>query len=559
MSISASVQWPWIAFGGVFSHLIFKKHEPTVDFFFHYLLSLATISFSFNLYTSLPPTEPILPNTFLLVWQSALTTLAILTVYLLTLSTSISIYRLFFHPLKDIPGPLLGKITAIWSAFSVKRGKHYLDVEALHQKHGAFVRLGPEEVSILHPDAVFEIFGGHTNLGKSKQYPGGVLRGGLEPSLLLIRDPVKHSMKRKDWAKGFTTDAMKEYQTVFEQRTLELLQGLNAERIRGPVDLTLWFKAFATTVMGDLSGFPNFNRLQDRNDTDGFWAVLEDYVAKNAALRKLPPWHGFLARGSSTGLKMFQFVAGKLRERFSRQAESKDMFHFIMGKQNSVDLNSIIPAVTRDALLLMIAGSDTTQGALASLFHCLLQHPKLYATLQSSVDELYQQSGVPSTTPLPTKILASSRTLEAYINEALRINPPVKSGQPREVPAGGKIVCGTFLPGGTTISASAWSMHRSPQLFSRPTEFRPERWLEPEKEELFTPQAFFPFSHGPMNCIGKAVAMDELRMVTATLVRTFDMEPVRGGGFEDFESNMRDWTVTIMGPLKVKLRERKLD
>lgn len=62
--------------------------------------------------------------------------------YLLGLFGSIVTYRLLFHPLKGIPGPVGAKLSGFWSALSsVPSFKFHLQVQDLHQTYGDFVRI----------------------------------------------------------------------------------------------------------------------------------------------------------------------------------------------------------------------------------------------------------------------------------------------------------------------------------------------------------------------------------------------------------------------------------
>lgn len=62
--------------------------------------------------------------------------------YILGLFASITVYRLYLHPLRAYPGPLGAKCTAFWSArISAARYKFHKEVERLHLTHGDVVRI----------------------------------------------------------------------------------------------------------------------------------------------------------------------------------------------------------------------------------------------------------------------------------------------------------------------------------------------------------------------------------------------------------------------------------
>jgi cytochrome P450 len=63
-------------------------------------------------------------------------------------------------------------------------------------------------------------------------------------------------------------------------------------------------------------------------------------------------------------------------------------------------------------------------------------------------------------------------------------------------------------------------MHRDERYFARPEVFEPGRWADGLERRL--PRfAYFPFSGGPRQCLGKAFALMEMTLVLATIARRF--------------------------------------
>lgn len=74
-----------------------------------------------------------------------------------------------------------------------------------------------------------------------------------------------------------------------------------------------------------------------------------------------------------------------------------------------------------------------------------------------------------------------------------------------------------------------WFMGRSDRVFDDPKTFRPERWLDgtdhfQAASGLDAEAILRPFSLGPRNCIGKLLALAEVRLVIAKLLWNFDLE-----------------------------------
>jgi hypothetical protein len=65
------------------------------------------------------------------------------------LFSSMTAYRLFFHPLKPFPGPIGARITAFWvTKESIPDLKMYRKLRDMHDTYGDFVRISKAQKSI---------------------------------------------------------------------------------------------------------------------------------------------------------------------------------------------------------------------------------------------------------------------------------------------------------------------------------------------------------------------------------------------------------------------------
>ena len=99
----------------------------------------------------------------------------------------------------------------------------------------------------------------------------------------------------------------------------------------------------------------------------------------------------------------------------------------------------------------------------------------------------------------------------AVYNETLRLYPPVPV-ELKESTSDTTFPDGTWLPKGSVMMWSPWSMGRSKNIWGEDADyFKPERWLIKDvdnKTSLMTKTAFeFPvFNGGPRSCLGKRMA-----------------------------------------------------
>lgn len=144
----------------------------------------------------------------------------IVTGYLLAMFSSIVIYRIFFHRLKNFPGPLWARITKLWHAWKARHRQNYLLLTKLHHEYGDFVRTGtpclssfricltlpsgPSEVTIYHPDVYTAVDGPQGNCVKSEWYDL------LNPKQSLVTARVKevHGSRRRQWNRGFSSQGL---------------------------------------------------------------------------------------------------------------------------------------------------------------------------------------------------------------------------------------------------------------------------------------------------------------------------------------------------------------
>lgn len=133
--------------------------------------------------------------------------------------------------------------------------------------------------------------------------------------------------------------------------------------------------------------------------------------------------------------------------------------------------------------------------------------------------------------------------------------------------------CRRYIPPGTAFWVHAFSLHRDPNNFwPYPEDFWPERWLlasnspdapslEPAEakpaEFVHNEEAYMPFSHGPLNCVGKNFALMEMRIVVCALMQRFRFRLPGGYDPADYERDFKDYLIASRPnlPVIVELRE----
>lgn len=113
--------------------------------------------------------------------------------------------------------------------------------------------------------------------------------------------------------------------------------------------------------------------------------------------------------------------------------------------------------------------------------------------------------------------------LQAIVKEALRLHPPAPLVIPRWTTQDCN-VGGCKIPKNAKVFLNVWAMHRDPQFWDNPSEFRPNRFLsEDTKLNYFGNNFhFLPFRSGKRICAGLPLAERMLMYVLATFVHMFN-------------------------------------
>lgn len=98
--------------------------------------------------------------------------------------------------------------------------------------------------------------------------------------------------------------------------------------------------------------------------------------------------------------------------------------------------------------------------------------------------------------------------------------PPVWGTFQKVAPPEGDYIDGKYIPGGTRVAICVYGILRSKKIFGQDADlFRPERWLEADREQLalMIRAGEVIFGSGKYSCLGKGIANMEIRKTVATV------------------------------------------
>lgn len=199
-----------------------------------------------------------------------------------------------------------------------------------------------------------------------------------------------------------------------------------------------------------------------------------------------------------------------------------------------VQLKETYPGMVNDQqivnwlMLSILAGGDTSSATMRAILYYLAKSPSSSSKLTAELEN----ACLP--TPAPWKLIRELPYLDAVIREAMRINPGIAMIFERVVPVGGfTLPDGRYLPAGTKIGINPAVTNRDYGVFgSDADEFNPDRWFQDGDESAGHFEARskrmkdtvdFVFGGGGRVCMGRYLAMLEIKKLIATLYSLFDV------------------------------------
>ncbi|MBO1416579.1 bifunctional cytochrome P450/NADPH--P450 reductase [Streptomyces sp. FH025] len=172
--------------------------------------------------------------------------------------------------------------------------------------------------------------------------------------------------------------------------------------------------------------------------------------------------------------------------------------------------------IRNQVITFLIAGHETTSGALSFALYYLAKHPAELRRVQREVDELWGDRADPEPSYEDVGRLRHTRRV---LNEALRLWPTAPAFT-REARV--DTLLGGWVPvrAGQPIFVVTPMLHRDPAWGDNPELFDPSRFDE-ESEAARSPHAFKPFGTGERACIGRQFALHEAVMLLGMLVHRY--------------------------------------
>ena len=453
----------------------------------------------------------------------------------------------------DLPGP--SGLPVVGNALELEPESLHLQLEAWAKQHGALFKLraGSQEILVVADPALNEqVLRARPDVWRRQKSMADVIdelggRGGIFTSegaqwrsqRRLTMEALSH--RRID---GF-------YPTLKSTAERLLARWRKAAAANAVVDLQADLKRFTVDVTTQLAFGHDVGSLE--RDDDEMQRRLELVFPKvNARMTAPVPYWRWLRLPSDRTVdravaELQTWLRGLLartREQLAKEpARAQAPANFLEAMAAAKDAEGRPyddDVVCGNAMQLLLAGEDTTAHTLAWAVPLLLENPKSAAALRAEADARLHEA-----VPVDLDATQKLQLAGAVANEAMRLKPvaPMQFYQANSDTAVGDIA----MPKGSSV----WLLTRvgalDPRRFADPEVFRPERWLD-ARGAAHDARAHIPFGTGPRICPGRSLALVELRLVLATLYRSFEVTRVGEA------SDVREIFAFTMQPSAVRVK-----
>ncbi|KAK1856543.1 cytochrome p450 [Colletotrichum chrysophilum] len=444
----------------------------------------------------------------------------------------LAIYRLYLSPLAKVPGPKIAALTSWYAAYhDIWRGGQYVwVVEEMHRQYGPVVRTMPDVVHVNDPSFVDKLYPAQSPRARRERAETVLGFFGQTFSVLPTRDHDLHRRRRAVLSRFFSKENVRRLAPIINETLGDLLRRMEGwSRTDEPIDFNPASRAATKDVIQSYALGEGEKCLLMEDCNAAFFEVLTPgrmthfsvhFHTIAMAFQSLPPKilvilapyiQAFVAFVEDLTVKIETIRGSK------DDYEGKTIFHEIM-ESDIPESEKSTPRLVDEAMVLAIAGSDTTAMTLSALVFHILSDESMFLRIRKELESVMPDAHQP---PDPVK-LDSLSYLNATIEEALRMYPSATHRQDRVAPdedlifeyADGRTL---VLPAGTMVGMTAPLLNKHPAWFTEPRVFNPDRYIEDPK--LF--KKHLTFGKGGRQCLGMNLAYQELQTFTAGIFRKY--------------------------------------
>ncbi|KAI8096496.1 cytochrome P450 [Halteromyces radiatus] len=452
----------------------------------------------------------------------------VIAIGLATYIVTKKLYDAYAGPLSGVPSTFYAKFFTISKgSWDKPAGTLYKKYLAYNDRYGPVAKLGPSYLLISDKTMIKQVLQ-QDDLQKGEVYDM-LKRNGIDTTFT-TRDKGVHKHIRRLISPAFSIKYLNSLEDHMHDMLQNLLDKVYSKVGDHPeqgavVDIWKLWQHLALDVIGTTAFGQTFDMIKNESHP------VPDVIAAEMRWSGWVVAHPFLTKMLTFGRPIksrpviTDFMMKTIEARIKSGERRHDILQILLDTKQAEDPNDRFSDthIITETILFLIAGSETTSNTLGFAMIELLRHPQAMKKLRDEIDTLEFVN--PERQIFNHEQLKNLPYLNAVINETLRLDAVAAGGlerkAERDVTLGGTL----FVPKGTSIICNIYHAHLNEKYWPNARSFEPERWLPNDTPGSVKPDldAFYPFSIGTRNCIGKNFALMEMRLALSTVIKLFDI------------------------------------
>jgi len=323
--------------------------------------------------------------------------------------------------------------------------------------------------------------------------------------------------QRRLLSHGFSRTHLTNLLPLQAQVLKEFMLNFDEEIAHRGVDMYQQMVMLTLRLVGK-SLFGNEMSEKDLNQIGETISNIQAFMVRQIVQPYKIPWFrisGQTERFQQMRLEADEIVRDYVYTRRKQSEKAHDLLQLILQTPYNTGEFMSDEQVMIEVIQLLVAGNETSSNTLAWTFYLLAQHPEFINKIRKEVDSTFVG------TELDFNGLHKLNFTLQVLDEAMRLYPPfwmidrvaLHDDEARDIK----------IPAGTMVVPYIYGTHHNAEIWNTPELFNPERFdttiHENQGRHAF---AHIPFGGGPRVCIGQNMAIMQMLLIIATVVRRYD-------------------------------------
>lgn len=450
-----------------------------------------------------------------------------------------------FNDLPAPPGwPVAGNL------FQLKQDRIHLILEAWARQYGAFYRLraaGKKALIIADHAGIMQVLKERpATFRRSKTIESVMEDMGVTGLVSAEGEPWRR--QRRLSMQAFNPAHLRSFFPQVVRVTRRLLnRWRTAASLGTAVDVQRELSRYATDVTAGLAFGSDINTIEGSSDVVSHLNRIFPMIHRRVNT-PVPYWRYVKLPGDRTfdralhglHLAVDEFIAqarARMRADPGLLERPANLIEALVAARDAPDSGFTDDDVFGNVFSTLLAGADGTANTIAWVVYFLCESPEWQRIVQKEADALLGDEDVLHDFDA---FSSPSPNTDAVIQEAMRLKPafPILLHESNVDTSIGNV----RVPAGTIIVLLLRMIGLDSNVFRDAERFEPGRWLQADADRTY----LVPFGSGPRMCVGRPLAMQELKMITTMVARNFDVTRTDARPVEErFEFSMRPLNFTV--------------